>query len=112
MRWMRRALVVPAVLALSSCSEKQDIFSPKGPVADKINNLQVPVFLAAGVVGLLVAFGLVFVIVKGDRRGDRDDDEEPQQILRNTLLELLWTFIPFIILVLVAFPTVITIIDI
>jgi cytochrome c oxidase subunit 2 len=98
---------------LSSCSEKQDVFSPKGPVADKINKLQVPVFLAAVVVGVLVALGLVFVIVTGVRRAKLPDEEyAPAQIHGNTRLELLWTFIPFIILVFVAVPTVVTIVDI
>ena len=68
MRWVRRLALTGAVFALSSCSEKQDVFSPKGPIADKINKLQVPVFIAAGVVGVLVALGLVFVIVTGIRR--------------------------------------------
>src|SRR4051794_15224507 len=113
MRGLRRLVLVPAVFALSSCSEKQDIFSPKGSVADKINKLQVPVFLAAGVVGVLVALGLVFVIVTGVRRSKLPEDEyAPPQIHGNTRLELLWTFIPFIILVFVAVPTVVTIVDI
>src|SRR4051812_2342627 len=112
MRWMRRALVVPAVLALSSCSEKQDVFSPKGPIADKINNLQVPVFLAAGVVGVIVAVMLAFVIVTGRRRANADDEQEPRQIHGNFKAEIAWTIVPFLILVGVAFPTVFTILNI
>src|SRR3954464_5695694 len=102
MRWMRRTLVVPEVLPLSSCSEKQDVFSPKGPIADKINKLQVPVFLAAGVVGVIVAVMLAYVIVTGLRRAKLPTDEDPRQIHGNTRLELTWTIVPFLILVLVA----------
>ena len=110
--WLRRLLLVPALFALSSCSTKQDIFSPKGPVADKINKLQVPVFIAAGVVGVIVAAMLVYVMVTGHRRAQRNETEEPVQIHGNTRLELLWTMIPFLILVAVAFPTVFTILNI
>ena len=112
MRFLRRLVLLPALFALSSCSGKQDIFSPKGPIADKINKLQVPVFLAAGVVGVIVAAMLAYVIVTGIRRAKADDDEEPEQLHGNTKLELTWTIVPFVILVAVAFPTVTTILDI
>src|SRR3954468_4691098 len=111
-RWVRRLVLIPALFALSSCSGKQNVFSPKGPIADKINKLQVPVFLAAGVVGVIVALMLAYVIVTGIRRAKADDDVEPQQIHGNTRLELGWTIVPFLILVLVAIPTVATIINI
>ena len=112
MRWVRRLVLIPALFVLSSCSGKQDIFSPKGPIAEKINTLQVPVFIAAGVVGVIVAVMLGYVIVTGIRRAKSDDDLEPQQIHGNTKLELTWTIVPFVILVAVAFPTVTTILNI
>jgi cytochrome c oxidase subunit 2 len=111
-RWVRRLVLIPALFVLSSCSGKQDIFSPKGPVADKINKLQVPVFLAAGVVGVIVALMLAFVIITGIRRAKSDGDDDPEQIHGNTRLELTWTIVPFLILVAVAFPTVTTILNI
>ncbi|MEY2420165.1 MAG: cytochrome c oxidase subunit [Acidimicrobiaceae bacterium] len=111
-RWVRRLVLIPALFLLSSCSGKQNIFSPKGPVADKINKLQVPVFVAAGVVGVIVAVMLAYVVVTGIRRAKHDDDEEPEQIHGNTKLELTWTIVPFLILVAVAFPTVTTILNI
>jgi len=112
MRWMRRAVLIPALFALSSCSSKQNVFSPEGPVADKINKLQIPVFIMAGVVGVAVGLGLAFVIVTGIRRAKSEDGEEPRQIHGNTRIELAWTIIPFLILLAVAIPTVGTIIDI
>ena len=111
-RWIRRLLLIPALFALSSCSGKQNVFSPEGPVAKKINDLQVPVFIAAGVVGVIVGAMLIYVMVTGTRRAQRDDSEEPVQIHGNTRLELAWTMIPFLILVIVAFPTVFTILNI
>jgi cytochrome c oxidase subunit 2 len=113
MRWVRRLVLIPALFALSSCSgTKQDIFSPKGPIADKINKLQVPVFIAAGVVGVIVAAMLTYVIVTGIKRAKADDDEEPRQIHGNFKAEIAWTIIPFLILVFVAVPTVTTILNI
>lgn len=112
MRWLRRLVLIPALFVLSSCSGKQDIFSPKGPVADKINKLQVPVFIAAGVVGVIVAAMLAYVIVTGIRRAKADDSEEPEQIHGNIKAELGWTIVPFLILVVVSVPTVFTILDI
>jgi cytochrome c oxidase subunit 2 len=111
-RWIRGAVLVPVFLALASCSTKQDVFSPKGDQADKINKLQVPVFIAAGVVGVIVAIMLVYVGVTGSRRAKRTDVDDPVQIHGNTRLELMWTMIPFLILVAVAFPTVFTILNI
>jgi len=113
MRWIRRVVLIPALFALSSCDSKQNVFSPDGPIADKINKLQIPVFIMAGIVGVLVGVGLAFVIVTGVRRNKLPEDEySPKQVHGNTRLELLWTFIPFMILLFVAVPTVATIIEI
>ena len=111
-RWVRGAVLVPALLLLASCSGKQDVFSPKGENADKINKLQVPVFLAAGVVGVIVALMLAYVLVTGSRRAKQADGGDPQQIHGNTRLELTWTIVPFLILVVVAVPTFATILSI
>src|SRR3954454_1993982 len=112
MRWIRRLVLIPALFALSSCSGKQNVFSPEGPVADKINKLQIPVFLMAALVGVIVALMLAYVIIVGVRRGKAEDGDEPTQIHGNTRIELAWTITPFLILLGVAVPTVGTIIDI
>jgi cytochrome c oxidase subunit 2 len=112
MRRMRRLVLIPALLLLSSCGEKQDVFSPKGPIADKINTLQVPVFIAAGVVGVIVAGMLAYVIITGMRRAKLDEDEQPRQIHGNFKAEIAWTIVPFVILVAVAVPTATTILNI
>src|SRR3954452_1391321 len=112
MRWIRRLVLIPALFALSSCSGKQNVFSPEGPVADKINKLQIPVFLMAALVGVIVALMLAYVIIVGVRRGRAEDGDEPTQIHGNTRIKLAWTIIPFLILLAVAVPTVGTIVDI
>ena len=61
----RRALLVAAVVGvatlLSSCAKDapQDTFQPEGEGADRINDLQTPVFIVAGVVGVLVGIALI-----------------------------------------------------
>lgn len=112
----RRRLTGPAAVAalglvLAACGdERQDVFTPEGESADKINQLQVPVFIAAGVVGLLVAIGLVYLIVVGRRR-QRSDAEDPVQLHGNFKIEIMWTILPALILAVVAVGTVTTLFD-
>jgi cytochrome c oxidase subunit 2 len=99
------------VALLAGCAKDapQDIFQPEGEGARKINDLQVPVFIAAGVVGVLVAVAIVFVIVRF--RHKAGDELPPTQIHGKTWAEITWTIIPALILVGVAVPTVATVID-
>jgi cytochrome c oxidase subunit 2 len=109
---LRRLPLLLGLLVLAACGEtKQDVFHPEGTTAKKINDLQVPVFIAAGVVGVIVAILLGVVIVSGRRRA-KSGAEDPTQIHGNTKAELTWTIIPFLILVAVAIPTVFTILDV
>jgi cytochrome c oxidase subunit 2 len=102
--------VCAGVLLLAACGEtKQDVFHPKGENASKINDLQIPVFIAAGVVGVIVAGGLFYVLLSGRRAAARD--EEPRQLHGHFLAEITWTIVPTLILVAVAIPTVITVLD-
>ena len=110
-----RALVPLGLLALvlAGCSDNdtpQNIFNPKGSQSQKINNLQVPVFIIAGVVGVLV-IGAVAIIVFQFRAKKHPDDEVPTQIHGNSKLEIAWTIMPGVLLMLVAVPTVATVFD-
>ncbi len=109
-RTLLRWLGVTAVAVVAGgCSTKQTIFDPKGSNATRINDLQVPVFIVAGIVGVLVAVGLAYVLFTGNRRADTDD--EPKQIHGHIPLELTWTVVPALILVAVAIPTFKTVLD-
>ena len=106
-----RLAAMPAVFVfLASCAKDapQDTFDVDGPIADKINRLQVPVFLVAGLVFILVNTLIVLTIVKHRHRPGRPD---PIQVHGNTKLEFGWTVVPALLLVGVAFPTVFTIFD-
>ncbi|CAN5185916.1 cytochrome c oxidase subunit II [soil metagenome] len=104
------ALLAALVTVMAGCGDdRQDVFTPEGGPAETINKLQVPVFLAAGVVGLVVAAGLVYVLMSGSRRAKGDDD--PVQIHGNFKLEIAWTIGPALILAVVAVGTVATLFD-
>ncbi len=69
-RLRRLAVIGGTALVLAACTdEKQDVLTPEGDRARDINELQIPVFAVAGVVGLLVV-GLILlgVALAGRRR--------------------------------------------
>ena len=110
-RW-RAALLAPLVLALGACAENAplDTLEPKGPEAQTIDNLAMPVFAIAGVVFVLVQFGVLAIVWHYRKRQD-DDGSLPEQVHGNTKLELGWTFIPAILLAGVGAASVLTILD-
>jgi cytochrome c oxidase subunit II len=109
-RWLPLSVLL---LVASGCSHtKQDVFHPEGRTADRINTLQVPVFIAAGVVGVIVAVMLTYAMVTGRRRHLDADEGDPPQVHGNYALEITWTIVPFVILLLVAIFTVSTLVTI
>ena len=103
-------LATTLLLTLAACAENapQDFLEPEGPVARRIDDLQNPVFLVAGVVFLLVEGLIVFAVI---RFRDRPGRAEPQQVHGNTRLEVGWTLLPALILFVIAVPTIKTIFD-
>jgi cytochrome c oxidase subunit 2 len=96
-------------LALGACSligipdSPLNSLDPKGPFAERIDNLFWPVFWIATAVFVLVEGAVLFIAVAfRDRKGSK----EPRQIHGNTKLEILWTVIPAAILASIAVPTV------
>jgi len=89
------ALIGGAVL-LSSCAKDspQDTWKPKGDAARKIDNLQRPVFLVAGIVGVLVFLVVAFAVARFRDKGQ----PIPKQSHGKPALEIVLTIIPFIIL--------------
>lgn len=97
-------------LLLAGCAKNapQDTFKPKGTEAKRIDHLAVPVFIIAGVVGLLVGAAVIVIIIKFRQRPG-DDDRVPAQIHGNTKLEIGWTIAPAVLLAIIAVPTVATV---
>jgi cytochrome c oxidase subunit 2 len=111
-RWVGPAVVLVSSLLLAACSaesNRQDSLKPKGPAADKINNLFIPVFWVSVVVGVLVLSAVLFFAVRYRYRTGKN--ENPKQIHGSTPLEIGWTIVPALILAVVAVPTVKTIFD-
>src|SRR3954462_15770291 len=78
--------VVAAATMFSGCAEHapQDIFKPEGENAQKIQNLQLPVFLLAGLVGVIVFAVIGFVLFRFRDRGQ----EMPRQTHGKPALEI------------------------
>jgi cytochrome c oxidase subunit II len=105
------ALFGVATLALAACGDdRQDIFTPEGDKAEQINRLQVPVFITAGVVGVLVFVALGVAIAQGIKRR-KEDSDEPVQLEGNFRIEILWTIAPALLLAVIAVFTVATLFE-
>jgi cytochrome c oxidase subunit 2 len=112
-----RRLVLVAVaavaLVLAACSEVknngQNSLEPKGPKAQQIYDLFVPILIIAIVVGIAIIVATVFVALKFRYR--KGTNENPKQVHGNTRLEIGWTVLPALLLAIIAVPTVATIFD-
>jgi len=102
------------VVVLASCGgtgphNGQNSLHPAGPAARKILDLMNPFFWVAVVIGAAVIGMTIFVAMRFRERPD--DDRSPVQTHGNIVLEVSWTIIPFLILAVMAVPTVATIFD-
>ncbi len=99
--------VVAAAALLGGCARNapQDTFQPEGENARKIQDLQLPVFIVAGIVGVIVFGVIIFVVIRYRDRGQ----EMPKQTHGKPALEIALTIIPALILIGVGIPTVSTV---
>ena len=101
----RLLLLAQVFLAVSLCSAQTrpgipSIFKPESTPADSIYGLSL---LVLGIVGFIFAFVvglLVYLILKFRRRAN--DNSEPPQVYGSSQIELAWTVIP-VLIVLVLF---------
>jgi cytochrome c oxidase subunit 2 len=91
-------------LVLAGCSGEQTMLDPQGPFARDPDNLFKGVLIVAAIVFVFVQ-GLIIFTSWRFRRGE-DDNEVPEQVHGNTMLEIVWTVIPLLILIGIAVPTV------
>lgn len=103
-RRARIALVAMVAFAAAGCAQDapQDTWDPAGPNAQKIHDLQLPVFIIAGVVGLIVFSAIGFVTWRYRDRGQ----PIPKQTHGKPALEIALTILPALILIGIAVPTV------
>jgi cytochrome c oxidase subunit 2 len=101
-----------AVVALAGCggtdaNNEQNTLHPAGPAAHEIINLFSPFFWVAVVVGAAVISATFYVAIRF--REKPGEERSPVQVHGNPVLEVSWTIIPFLILAVMAVPTVATI---
>ena len=106
-RWQRRrgvAIAGVGLRRLAGCAEDapQDTWQPAGPNAQKIQNLQWPVFAIAGLVLLLVFAAVGWAVFRYRDHGQ----PIPKQTHGKPALEIGLTILPALILIGVAIPTV------
>jgi cytochrome c oxidase subunit 2 len=83
--------------------------APRGPLASSIQNLVNPVFAIAAVVFFGILGVVLFIGFKFRDRGDIEtEDEVPEQIHGRTFLEISWTILPALVLLVVGLLTVVT----
>ncbi|CAN5628389.1 cytochrome c oxidase subunit II [soil metagenome] len=106
-------LLLGVMVFAASCAKDapQTTLKPKGPAAEKINDLINPIFGIAGIVFVLILGGALFVALKFRAKDDDDYDEFPAQVHGNFKAEITWTALPAVILVIVGIFTVVTIFD-
>jgi cytochrome c oxidase subunit 2 len=96
-----------ALVVLGGCAKNapQDTWSPAGENAQRIDNLQRPIFYVAGIVLLIVVVAVAYCIVRFRDKGQ----PMPEQTHGKPALEIALTILPALILVGVGIPTVSTI---
>jgi cytochrome c oxidase subunit 2 len=105
--------VLTALAVLSSCGggneNGQNSLEPAGPEARTILDLFTPFFWVAAVIGVIVIGGTVYVALRF--REKPGEPRSPKQVHGNSVLEISWTIIPALILMVMAVFTVPVIFD-
>ncbi|HEX7066209.1 MAG TPA: cytochrome c oxidase subunit II [Bacillales bacterium] len=97
-------LLLMSLLVLAGCSNDPSAMNPVGKNAEMeawIMLLSLGVMLLVILVVMVIFF---YVIIRFRRR--KGDDSIPEQVEGNTKLEITWTVIPIILLVIIAIPMV------
>ena len=102
---MRRAIAAAAFVllafGLAACSAPQTTIEPRSDYADSVQSVYVIVFWLAAIVFVAIMLAtIVFALMFRERPG-----REAKQFHGNARLEVLWTLIPVIIVVVIAVPT-------
>ncbi len=106
-------LALSALMVLAACGPEGDkpysSVSPASPTAEDIQGLYKLVFWLSLVVFVGVQFAIIYVGLRFRRRASVT--KRPPQIHGSTRLEITWTVIPAVVLLLLLIPTITTIYD-
>ena len=111
-RWRKLPLGLLALLVLvtlAGCTggnHPQSTLAPKGDYAEMVDDLFMTTVYLATFVFIVVEGALLWAIFK--YRG-KSTDPDPKQVHGSTLVEIIWTVVPAVVLAMVAVPTVKTI---
>lgn len=93
------------MLVLTACGrEDLSALNPQGPVAKEQFDLMILAISIMSIVVVVVFALTLFVVVRFRRR--KGDNTIPKQVEGNHKLEVIWTVIPVILLIILAIPTV------
>lgn len=104
-RFAAAAVLAVCALVLAACAQEypNTTFAPKSEFGRAIDELWDQLLLWGTIVFILVQVGLIYILIRFRRR---EGQPRPRQIHGNAALEITWTLIPAVILVLIAVPTV------
>ena len=102
-------LACSSLLGLTACAQDapQDTWDPAGENAQQIHDLQWPIFLIAGIVGVIVMAVVLFSVIKFKDRGQ----PIPEQSHGNPIIEYTFIALPAALLAVIAGFTVNTVLD-
>lgn len=100
--------VLATLMVLTSCASGEEFpqttIDPAGEAAEEIQSVYTLVWWLSAVVFVLVEGALIFILFRY-RGGKKRPNERPAPIHGNVRLEIIWTIIPAIILVVILVPT-------
>jgi cytochrome c oxidase subunit II len=98
-------LLLPTLAFADGPQSVPSIFAPASTPASDIFSLSLFVLAITGGIFVVVAGILAYVIVRFRDKGDAGDKHEPAQIYGSTQIELAWTVIPVLIVVVLFLTT-------
>ena len=97
------ALLGAALLvALAACTAPQSTFEPRSDATDKILTLYILIIAVSGAVGVAVLGSMGYFLFRYRAR----PGVRARQIHGNNTLEVIWTIVPILILIMVGVPTI------
>jgi len=104
-------VVALAAVLLASCSSDlpQSSLNPRSAEAESIDKLWDFILLLGTAVFIVVGGALAYAIIRFRKRPG--NEQEPKQIHGNTRLEIAWSIIPVVLLVIIAIPTLTVLFD-